>query len=263
MTTKVTKLTTAKAGALIIDLGLYPRQKIDRQHVTRLRDALRAGAELPPLHVDKKTKIVVDGIHRLEAMIKEFGAAHKVSVVWHNYKAKSEMFRDSVSLNATHGLKFSKYDRGRILVEADAFGLDMDEVCRLLQITPYTAEKILGNVRWMVDRSKVVVDNAVAKAKRRGKQPEQEKHERRKQVCIKRGLNKLLRQETITKEQAAVNDRALGVPPMKLATDLLDRIEQNCILYSLDFVFVLERLKTAIDVALRSDAVKEVKKHAA
>lgn len=219
---------TTIASQLIVDMDLYPRQKVNRYHVNSLAEALKAGSELPPVVADRKTKTVTDGFHRIEAWIKTEGAAVEIPVIWKDYKEKAEMFKDSVALNATHGKAFTVFDLGRILVKAETdYKMQIDHVCRYLQITPYKAEKILKRVK-----------------------PIKRGRKKKDRVYVKQGMTKLRNADFITEVQAGINDHALGVAPLRLVNDLLAKIEGNCLLYTADFLYALEKLRDAIDIVL-------------
>ena len=236
-----------KAGELVIDMDLYPRQKINRFHVNRLVEALKSGEELPPVHADRKTKIVSDGNHRVEAYFKHGGAAAGISVIWHDYKNKAEMFDDAILLNSSHGMAFSVFDLGRILIKSEEYVIKVERICRMLHISMHKAQKILNRIKEVTVTSEKTEE-----------QSGEETEEQPKKVYVKRGLNKLHTQETITEDQAEINEHALGVAPLRLANDLLDKIEGNCLLYTADFLFVLEKLRGAIDVVLEAHRVEEV-----
>lgn len=227
-----TKVEKIMAGELIFDMDLYPRQKINAYSVSRLVEALKSGAKFPPVHADRRTKVLSDGFHRTEAYIRFGGAETLVPVTFHDYKNKREMFVDSLLYNGNHGTPFSVFDIGRILVKSAEMGEKLDKVCRLLNITEYKADKILNRVR---------------PVKVRGKKPT------RRVVIKERAVPKLIEAETISPAQAEVNEHALGSAPLRLAKDLLDKIEADCLIYTVDLLFVFERLRDALSVVIESN----------
>lgn len=60
-------MRSLNTAELILDYGLYPRHSIDSQHVSYMVESIRAGVALPPVVIDKKSKRVVDGFHRVTA----------------------------------------------------------------------------------------------------------------------------------------------------------------------------------------------------
>ncbi len=118
---------------LIVDYDLYPRVDIDEVHVRDLMEAIRAGATLPPIVVWRATMKVADGVNRLTAQrrLKE----PRISVRWRDYPDEAAFYKDAVDRNASHGLKFSPYDRTRIIVRAQELGLDKAVIASVLHIS--------------------------------------------------------------------------------------------------------------------------------
>jgi len=230
------KITYIKAGELVVDMDLYPRQKINRFHVSKLHEALKSGKELPPIYADKETKIISDGNHRVEAYLKFGGPMQEVPAFIKDYKGnKAEMFKDAVTFNSSHGMAFSIFDIGRILMKCEDMEIKIDMICRYLNITEHKAEKILNRIK------PVVAPTKKGKMKETGVK-----------VSIKRGMTKLSSQDSITEEQAEINEHALGVAATRLAKDLLDKIEGNCILYTADLLYMLEKLRDALTIVIEA-----------
>ena len=100
-----------KAAQLVLDFGLYPRNNVDEHNVKNLVDALAAGTELPPVIIDRKSKRVVDGFHRVRAHLRLFGDNAEIDVITKNYKNDAELFLDAMRYNASHGAKLDTCDR--------------------------------------------------------------------------------------------------------------------------------------------------------
>jgi hypothetical protein len=122
---------------------------------------------------------------------------------------------------------------GRIVMQGKEFDVDTSIVAKWLYITEAKAESLLKN-------TVLVEDSTLAGAEIR--------------VPIKKGMDKLASQERITQAQMEANDQALGVRAIRLANDLLARITTDSIYYSEDFLFVLEKLRDAIDGVLLDNA---------
>ena len=131
-----------KAVMLILDYDLYPRHYVDPYHVTTLREAIRSGAELPPVIADKETKKVVDGFHRITANIKEFGEATEVEVEWREYADDAELFADAITFNASHGRSLYKTDWVRCVAIGRELGIEIDRVATLLHVTREKLERV-------------------------------------------------------------------------------------------------------------------------
>lgn len=122
------------ASALVLDFTLYPRVSVDPQHVSYIMEAMRAGAAFPPVIVDKKSKRVIDGFHRIKAALRVNPDA-KIAVEWKSYRNEQEMLLEAVELNAGHGRMLAMYDRTRCVVLADALGIDPARIATALHLT--------------------------------------------------------------------------------------------------------------------------------
>lgn len=87
--------------------SLYPRSSVSYQHVLRLKDAIVAGAKLPPIIVDQKFRLI-DGRHRLEAY--SMLEIPTVTVEVRRVKDDAEFLTLAAQLNATHGRPLSPYE---------------------------------------------------------------------------------------------------------------------------------------------------------
>jgi transposase-like protein len=91
----------------IIDLefnpGWYPRDGVDAAHVDALREAIRAGIQLPPILVDNDLRIV-DGVHRATAYLNE--NVEQVDAIVVN-GSEEELWLRAASANISHGLPLS------------------------------------------------------------------------------------------------------------------------------------------------------------
>jgi hypothetical protein len=81
------------------------RDGVDSEHVARLAEC---GAELPPIVVHRRTMRVIDGMHRLQAAIRN---GHELVEVTFFDGDDDEAFIRAVELNIKHGLPLSLSDR--------------------------------------------------------------------------------------------------------------------------------------------------------
>lgn len=128
------KTNQVLASELVLDFTLYPRVSVDPQHVSYIMEAIRAGASFPPVIVDKKSKRVIDGFHRIKAALRLSPDA-KIAVEWRSYRNEAEMLLEAVALNAGHGRMLAMYDRTRCVVLADALGIDPARIATALNLT--------------------------------------------------------------------------------------------------------------------------------
>ena len=106
---------------LVLDFSIYPRMDVDGQHVHYLCEAYRAGVELPPLVIDKKSKRVIDGFHRVRMYQREEDEAFKAPVVEKTYPSESAILLDAIRYNASHGRTLTQHDRAHCILRGDPY----------------------------------------------------------------------------------------------------------------------------------------------
>jgi len=124
-----------KAGELVFDFDIYPRQAVDSQHVHYMRESAEAGAEFPPVVIDQKTKRIVDGFHRVRMTLGLYGPEHLMDVVEKRYASEADLLADSIRLNASHGRALTRFDRVHCLLLAEKLELSLDETAKALSTT--------------------------------------------------------------------------------------------------------------------------------
>lgn len=123
-------------SGLVLDRGLSPRARLNSNHVRQLAEAMRAGAKLPPIVVERKTSRVVDGFHRVEAHRRVHGPEALVEAQERDYADKGEFFLDAVRLNAAHGYRLAPYDHLRCVAVAEELSIDPRRVAGALSVRP-------------------------------------------------------------------------------------------------------------------------------
>lgn len=122
-----------KISRLKLDYNLYPRHRIDRYHVSEMKQAIMAGVTMPPIIADSKSKRVVDGFHRVEAYK---ALQHTtISVIFRKYATEAEMFIEAMRLNAAHGRALTTYDKAGCIARAEELKLDPETIISALNMT--------------------------------------------------------------------------------------------------------------------------------
>lgn len=129
------KIKDIPVSRLVFDESSYIRPNVDAENVRMLREAIRAGAKVPPIIVCAKTYRIVDGIHRHRAMRLEKGDDAKIMCEFVIYKDDSALFLDAIRRNSCHGRKLVAYDRVHIAHMADDLKVDPKAVATALNMT--------------------------------------------------------------------------------------------------------------------------------
>lgn len=203
-----------KASELILDFDLYPRNNVDSSNVTNICNAMLAGRKLPPVVIDRKSKRVVDGFHRVRAAIRLYGEDAEVEVVEKTYRDDAALFLEAMEYNAPHGCKLDPCDRARCTIIAERLHIPLSAVAGALNMP----EDKLGALR--ADRT----------AKDSGGLT----------IPIKRTIRGWAG-EKLTKRQVQANERLSGMNQVFYCNQLIELIEAE--LLDTDDGQLIERLR--------------------
>lgn len=123
-----------KAAALVLDFDIYIRNNVDSHNVRSLVDAMQAGVELPPVIIDRRSKRVVDGFHRVRAAILCGGSDAEISVIEKRYATDADMVLDASRYNSTHGAKLDSCDKTHILILAERLSIPLEAIAGALHM---------------------------------------------------------------------------------------------------------------------------------
>lgn len=207
-----------KAAELVFNPDLYPRHQTSADNKRRIREAIEAGAVMPPVVVDAKTKEIVDGVHRTEEALDRLGPEAEIAVEKRDYESEAEKFLDAMALNSSHGLVLSAYDRAKCTVMIRRYGIDITAAAVALNTTAKKLEAIF-------DRKTAVLEGH--------------------NVPIKDTLRHMARKE-ITREQLEGNRRAVGHSQLFLINQIVNLVEKNLI--ETDNEKVMAALEHLVDV---------------
>jgi hypothetical protein len=83
-----------------------------------MKEAIEAGVSLPPVIVNKDDMRVVDGFHRITAVLDLYGDDADIEADVRVYASEGEMFLDAGRYNSKHGLPMSPMDRAHFIIKA-------------------------------------------------------------------------------------------------------------------------------------------------
>jgi len=193
-------MKTLKAAELVLDFDLYPRNNVDSHNVRNLVDALASGAELPAVIIDRKSKRVVDGFHRVRAVIQHGGPNSEITVIEKTYKDDGELFLDAMRYNSSHGAKLDPCDRSHCAIIAERLSLSLDAVA--------------GALHMPADKLGELVQSRTAKGAGGLSIP------------LKRTISHFAGRK-LNKHQEEVNSRSSGMQQSFYANQLIDLIESK------------------------------------
>ena len=214
-----------KLSTLKIDKGLTELRPVNAIFVSRYRQAYRAGADMPPIVIDKKTRRIISGNHRYQAMVEEYGPDHSVDVVEKTFKTERERLEFFVKENATHGNALDGITKKRLSIALAAAGATPEEIASLFNVSVKRVEN------WGEHGAFVVFGNA--------KKP--------KLVPMKRGVE-VPQGQTISELQYKEHiDADRGVKPVTIAAQLTRWIRNGWVAASDENVAAIKRLGNVIE----------------
>lgn len=217
-----------KLAELVLDYSIYPRTQTDNNHVRYLMIAVQGGATLPPIIIDKKSKRVIDGFHRVTGW-RRIDKHGEIEVIEKTYKNDSEMFAEAMRLNAQHGRNLAPYDRMHCIIRAEEMGMTYEQIAKELCLTV----EAIGEMR-------------------AGRCGEMRVGNKMKSFPIKRTIQHMAGKK-LTKAQFEANDKLGGMNQLFYVNQLIELIEADLLDLSnerlmerlADLVKALESLKIA------------------
>ena len=153
------KVQKVKALELIKDWALWPRYEandLDQTNIRRMKEAINAGETLPPVIVDEKSYRIVDGFHRVSAVISLFGEDAEIDAILRRYKNDGEMFLDAALVNTRHGLPLSPKDKVHVILTAKRMKIPIAKVAAALGMTKEVANGLLERRTATTDKGETI-----------------------------------------------------------------------------------------------------------
>lgn len=144
------KVVRMKAVELKFDYNLYARQRIDPYHVNEMVEGLKAGSIFPPVVADSASKRIVDGFHRVRALLKLYKEQAEVDVFLKDYGSEAEMYEDAMKFNSTHGRNLTSYDKAHCILRARELGLSDETISKALKLTTNRIASLIQE-RWTAE----------------------------------------------------------------------------------------------------------------
>jgi len=198
------KPTAVAVTDLRFDETIYPRQNVDDQHIKQMCHALEGGITLPPIIVERKTKRIVDGVHRYHAALRR--EAKTIFCILKDYKTDADLFREAVMLNTGVGLKLGVDDTLKVLQIAERYSLKEIEVSGMLRTS-------IAHLRIIKNRYGTIEETIKGVKQLR-------------KVALK-GSVRHLSGEELTREQVAALESAPGQSYLLSIRQLLDAIKYD------------------------------------
>ena len=219
---------------ILIDWNLWPRAEVgdlDSTHIQRLKDAISAGAKLPPVIVSKTDYRLIDGFHRVKAYQDLFKEKAEIEAELKTYHSEAEMFIDSIRYNSKHGMPLTPKDRAHVILKARKF-----------QIDAAILSDALGMEKERIQR---LFDHRTAKLKDG------------RTIVLPHGASKLAGQ-TLDDTQAHFAKTSNGTLPIVHARILLNALNAQALGLNEKSIRLLKQLKNAINRILREAAHERI-----
>ena len=129
------EMKVLKIDEIRVDEKIYPRDGTNWLTIYKYTEAMKTGAQFPPITVasNKKHYILVDGRHRLEAY-KKIGQKHVQTDVLKGLSEK-EIFIEAVKRNMIHGLPLSAAETTRVILKLQNLRMTPIQISEIVGIT--------------------------------------------------------------------------------------------------------------------------------
>ena len=143
-----------KAIECVLDWNLWPRhsaQSLDSANIRQMKEAMEAGVVLPAIIVNKDDMRVVDGFHRVSAVLALYGDDASIDADVRHYESEAEMFLDAGRYNSKHGLPMSPMDRSHFIIKARRMKIPAPAVAEALGMQASAMKEFLEKRSAMVE----------------------------------------------------------------------------------------------------------------
>ena len=132
-----------KLQNLVIDPTIQVRE-VCSQTVSKYRQAYRAGAQFPPIVVDKKTLRVVCGNHRYFMLKGLIEPSDLVDCEVIDFKSEQDLLKYAARDNSVHGRPLSTFDKKRIILRLKKLKTTDAELSKILGIPEKRISQLAG-----------------------------------------------------------------------------------------------------------------------
>ena len=136
---------------IVIDPTIQVRE-VESYTVSKYAQAMRAGAEFPPIILEQGTNRAVCGNHRYYAYKTAFGPEYEIPVEFRTFANEAEIIRLAARDNISHGRQLDTWDQKRIVSRLLALGDTPEQLAELLSLPVRKIEEWGGMTVFVVGR---------------------------------------------------------------------------------------------------------------
>ncbi len=127
------------------DQELYPRNSVDWLISYRYSQAMKSGAEFPPIQVAKFEGkfILVDGMHRINA--KKNLKEEYIDAIVRTGLTKDQIYIEAVKANIKHGKSLSAFDKAKIIIKLEDMKMSLKEISEIINIPSEKLKSFVAN----------------------------------------------------------------------------------------------------------------------
>lgn len=138
------KTKLLKLGEVVLDTKVYPRTHVDWQTSARYYNALKSGAEFPPICVAlfKKKYILVDGGHRLKAFKDNKEKYIKAEVL--KDLNEQQIYVEAVKRNIINGRQFSAQEVTKTILTLKKWNMSEQQISEIVRLPATTLNSFVA-----------------------------------------------------------------------------------------------------------------------
>jgi len=136
-------------------------RSIDPMVVSRYRHAWRTGAKFPPVIIDKATKEVISGNHRVSAALQELGEDAEIPFVLQSFKTQADRLKTMAEENSRHGMPMDGFTRRKLACAMVSEGMSTQQVAEVFNVPVNAVENWGGQTVFVIGKGAVPVKHGI------------------------------------------------------------------------------------------------------
>ena len=135
-----------------LDSMLKHIRKEDGWIISKYADNMKNGVKFPPILVNSKTDMIVDGLLRYKAFRRAYGTSTKIEVEYKLFKDDESVIVAFINANKIHGYLLSQKSKAMAMKYlVDLYGYDNKKLSKLFGVSITGIKSVLGRTILAID----------------------------------------------------------------------------------------------------------------
>lgn len=129
------KLKKVKLSSLQYDEELLELRPLNIYYISQYRQAYREDADFPPIVIDKKTNMIVNGNHRFAALSEEYPIDHEIRIIVKSFRNRKAIINEFANDNAKCGQPLTTFSKKKITNALIREGASVAEIAQIFSVS--------------------------------------------------------------------------------------------------------------------------------